>query len=299
MGGTIPPPTPVRDEWSIAIYRGLSPFCLKQTSLLHKPVLSKNDVADVPAEYVADPFMIRVKGTWYMFFEVLNLQSKKGEIALATSADARRWAYQQVVLKEPFHLSYPYVFEWHNELFMVPETFETNTIRLYKGDPFPLRWSYVKTLISGKDYVDPSLVQYRDRWWLFASSGLHTFRAENLHLFSANNLIGPWQEHPCSPVIRGNMKIARPGGRVIIYQNRLIRFTQDCSETYGRQVHAFEVTELTPDRYVERMVCEEPILKPAKHGWNEMGMHHIDAHQLPDGSWLACVDGWRWVKAKS
>ena len=27
------------------------------------------------------------------------------------------------------------------------------------------------------------------------------------------------------------------------------------------------------------------------NGWNAAGMHHVDAHQQPDGKWLACVDG--------
>jgi hypothetical protein len=37
---------------------------------------------------------------------------QEGEIGLATSEDGLKWDYKQVVLNEPFHLSYPYVFEW-------------------------------------------------------------------------------------------------------------------------------------------------------------------------------------------
>jgi hypothetical protein len=259
------------------------------------PVLTKDDVVDVPARFVADPFMIRIESTWYMFFEIFALNSQNGKIGLATSEDGLKWNYKQVVLIEPFHLSYPYVFEWQGEVFMVPETAESKSIRLYRADPFPVQWSLVSTLITGKNYVDPSLTRFREKWWLFTSDMADSGRAENLHLFVADNLIGPWVEHPHSPVIRGNAKIARPAGRVISFQNRLFRFTQDCSKTYGRQVRAFEIIELTPESYAERMVSEKPILKPAERGWNEIAMHHIDPHQLPDGSWLACVDGNRWV----
>jgi hypothetical protein len=232
-----------------------------------------------------------------MLFEIANLESKKGEIGLATSEDGLKWDYKQVVLNEPFHLSYPYVFEWQGEIFMIPESQENKSIRLYKADPFPLRWSFVTTLVAGKSYVDPSVVRFREKWWLFSSSRSENFwQAENLHLFVADDLRGPWHEHPCSPVVRGNAKIARPGGRIISIKDRLFRFAQDCAQIYGRQVRAFEITELTPDRYAERMVSKKPILKPAKRGWNQMGMHHIDPHQLPDGSWLACVDGKRWVR---
>jgi hypothetical protein len=62
-------------------------------------------------------------------------------------------------------------------------------------------------------------------------------------------------------------------------------------------VHAVEITELSPDRYAERKVPGGPVVKPGeKGGWNENGMHHVDPHQLADGSWLACVDGKRYLQ---
>jgi hypothetical protein len=261
----------------------------------HDPVLTRNDVFDVPAGYVADPFMLKVDGTWYMFFEVVNEQSKKGEIGLATSVDGLEWDYRQIVLREPFHLSYPYVFEWQHEYFMVPETFQTKSVRLYKADLFPWQWSFVTTLLDGREFVDPSVARFGDKWCLFSSLGTPPRRAECLHLFLADELMGPWREHPKSPVIQGDAAIARPGGRVLVRDDRLVRFTQDCAVTYGRQVRAFEITRLTSDEFGERPASEEPILKPTPGSWNEMGMHHLDPHLLEDGSWLACVDGWRWV----
>lgn len=128
------PPARKRDEWAISIYRGPSPFSLIPADPGNDPVLTKHDVSDVSAGYVADPFMLRLDSTWYMFFEVVNEHSKKGEIGLATSGDGLRWTYRQIVLAEPFHLSYPYVFQWQNEFFMVPETCHMNSVRLYRAD---------------------------------------------------------------------------------------------------------------------------------------------------------------------
>ncbi|HEY0729749.1 MAG TPA: hypothetical protein VGD38_16825, partial [Pyrinomonadaceae bacterium] len=84
------------------------------------PTLSKQNVTDVPTTFVADPFMIH-DGSWHMFFEVL-LTSDKGEIGLATSDNGLDWTYQQIVLREEFHLSYPYVFKWQDTYYMIPET---------------------------------------------------------------------------------------------------------------------------------------------------------------------------------
>ena len=68
--------------------------------------------------------MVRMKDVWYLFFEVMNSKSGKGEIGLAISKDCRAWTYQNIVLKEEFHLSYPYVFESDGDYYMIPESCE-------------------------------------------------------------------------------------------------------------------------------------------------------------------------------
>jgi hypothetical protein len=40
-----------------------------------------------------------------MFFEVMDAVIKKGRIGLAVSDDGKSWAYDSIVLAEPFHLS--------------------------------------------------------------------------------------------------------------------------------------------------------------------------------------------------
>jgi hypothetical protein len=72
-----------------------------------------------------------------------------------------------------------------------------------------------------------------------------------------------------------------------------VRFAQPSLPAYGTEVRAFEITELSPTSYSERPVRDAPILGPGTSEWNRGGMHHIDAHRLSDGTWLACVDGWR------
>ncbi len=82
----------------------------------------------------------------------------------------------------------------------------------------------------------------------------------------------PWTEHPESPIIIGDANIARPGGRVIILDHRIVRYTQDDDPTYGNQVRAFEITELTTTSYEEKEVPESPILEASGNGWNAEGM---------------------------
>ncbi len=279
------------DIWSIGIYAGDSPLHLTPAHGVVSPVLTRDDVTDVPAVFVADPFMIRANDRWHIFFEVMNWRANKGEIGLATSEEGFKWTYQRIVLAEEFHLSYPCVFEWMGDYYMVPESCQAGAIRLYKAEAFPTRWSCVGNLLVGPYLVDPSTFRYRDKWWMFAETNPEV-RHDTLRLYYANDLTGPWREHPQSPIVRSNARGARPGGRVLADADRIIRFAQDCSSFYGAAVRAFEITELTEANYSEQEVGLDPILGASGKGWNARGMHHIDAHQLNDKSWLACVDGW-------
>ena len=274
--------------WSIGIYTGASPFKLSPEPEITNPVLSRGDVSDVRAAFVADPFMLRVNGLWYMFFEVMNSKSVKGEIGLAVSANGLSWEYHHIVLDEPFHLSYPYVFEWQGEHYMIPETLEPCAIRLYKATSFPTKWSFVQALIDG-ECADPSIFHFQDRWWLFACAT--PYRHDELHLYFADDLLGPWVGHPFNPIIEGNRRIARPAGRVLVRDEKVIRFAQDCFPSYGRQVRAFEINALTTTDYREQEARESPILRASGKGWNGSGMHTVDPHLTRADQWIACVDG--------
>lgn len=274
--------------WSIGIYIGDSAFQFAPPPGVVNPVLTRGDVSDVPAAFVADPFMVRHGDGWSMFFEVMNRQTGRGEIGLAVSDDGFAWSYRQIVLREPFHLSYPYVFEREGAYYMIPEALRSGTILLYKAHSFPTRWSCVGAF-EGVKGADPSVVYVEGRWWLFVCA---TPRAhDTLRLYTAEALHGPWTEHPQSPLVEADPHIARPAGRVIAHEGRLIRYAQDCFPTYGRQVRAFDITTLTPTAYVENEHPASPVLTASGSGWNKDGMHHIDPHPLAPGRWIACVDG--------
>jgi hypothetical protein len=283
---------PARDPvWSIGIYAGPSPVRLAPWPDLKNPVLTHEDVTDVPATFIADPFMVRDGNTWYMFFEVMNWRRNLGEIGLAVSPDGLHWKYQQIVLSEAFHLSYPYVFRWKDDYYMIPESYQAGAVRLYKARKFPEQWAHAATLLEGPYLVDTSVFQHAGQWWLFTdtSAGM---QHDTLRLYHAPELKGRWTEHPSSPLVQGDPCIARPAGRVITADDKVIRFAQSGQPYYGSTVRAFEVTELTPTSYKEKEVKPSPILGPTGAGWNACGMHQVDAHRLDDGRWIASVDGW-------
>ena len=268
-------------RWSIGIYEGSTPFNLVDPESVLNPVITKKDVVDVDAIFVADPFMTYKDGKYTMFFEVMNRHTNQGDIGCAESFDGIYWNYRKIVIDEKFHLSYPHIFEWNNNHYLIPESSQDLSVRLYKAISFPDKWKYIGNILSGYPYVDPSIFQFNGKWWLFVSTTENNF----LNLYYSKDLFKGWKPHPMNPIVKFNKNFARPGGRVIKYNGKLYRFAQNYVKVF-----AFEIKELSDKSYAEQIVSEKAIVNIASERWNAAGMHHIDMHQIGN-KWIAVVDG--------
>lgn len=298
-GGRFLPPRRAEDvpwdarKWGLGIFAGPSPLELRPMPGVRNPVMTHEHVTDVDATVVADPFLFSVApNEHYLFFEAYDRPRQGGVLCVASSPDLRTWTYERVILAEPFHLSFPYVFAWNGEHYMVPESWKGGGVFLYRATAFPYEWRREATLLSGEYLVDPALFQHDGRWWMFVETN-PARTGDTLRLYQADALEGPYREHPKSPIVSGDAAISRPAGRVIALNGHLLRFAQRCAPTYGMDVSAFEIVELTEHTYVERPAAPGPILGAAGWGhWNRFGMHHVDAHRQLDSTWIAAVDGW-------
>jgi hypothetical protein len=272
--------------WTIGVYSGASPFLLTSPADVRNPVVTAEDVSDLDVNIVAHPFLAVTDAAYYLFFTAKsNRDGEYSGIGCAQSQDGLAWRYRRIVLREPFVLSYPQVIAWQGEHYMVPEAYEGTSVRLYRASAFPDRWVYQRDLLVGDHFISPSLVWHAGLWWMFVS------RLDNatLRLFHAPDLNGPWTEHPRSPLVAGNLRTARPASRPFVVDGVLYRSGQDCYPTYGRQVFAFRVTDISPTSYTEEMI-PTPLVGATAQGWNAEGMHHVDAHQIAPGTWIAAVD---------
>ena len=278
--------------FSIGMYQSADGLAFSDLPGVTNPVLTAASVTDIPARFVADPFLVHADSVWYMFFEVLERRTGLGRVGLATSRDLIHWAYERIVLAEPFHLSYPHVFRWHDDFYLIPETGQTRSIRLYRAREFPCEWDFVETLASGLTFLDATPFQWNDRWWMFCETN-PGLKFDTLRLLTSTELTCGWREHPLSPVVRENPTIARPAGRVMTDGDSIVRFGQDCRVAYGSHVHAMQVTALSPTGFAEEAMTPGPILTGSGYGWNAGGMHHVDLQRVEGrAGWIACVDGW-------
>jgi hypothetical protein len=204
--------------------------------------------------FLADPFVIKKNGSHFCFVEDLDFNSNKGSIS-AYKITPSGYEAIGVVLEEDFHLSFPFIFEYENEIFMCPETHEKKEIRLYKCIDFPGKWEFHTTLMKNVSAADTIIFKNKDRWWLLTNIDQSCVADHGcqLHIFSSNNpMSDEWIAHENNPVIFDPL-IARNGG-LILSDNEIYRvFQRQGFDMYGEGSGIARITRLSSTEYVEEI----------------------------------------------
>jgi hypothetical protein len=230
----------------------------------------------------ADPFPVKVAGRYFVFFEDFSSIDRKGVIAMMELRKDGSTDAPVKVLEREFHLSYPFLFEWQNSLYMIPETGSNNTVELYRCNSFPLNWAKQTTLLEGNNPSDATLVQHDGRWWMFVSIQEPGVSAnwDETYLFHADTPLGPWAPHAHNPV-KSDVRNSRPAGRFFYHRGQLMRPAQDCSTRYGYAIAINRVLKLTVEEY-----REEEVVKILPH-WDR---HVVGTHTFNSADELTMVD---------
>jgi hypothetical protein len=210
----------------------------------------------IPArgETWADPFPVEHEGHSYLFIEQLPAGARHAHIAVMELDARQRWTAPRPVLERPYHLSYPFVFQLDGAWYMIPETSAAQTVELYRCVQFPDRWALERVLIEGVSATDATLHRADGRWWMFVNvkpPGCTT--SDELSIYHADALLGPWSPHPRNPV-KSDARSSRPAGRLFTWDGELYRPSQDCSRDYGSAIVINRVRHLSLDAYAEEAV---------------------------------------------
>ena len=204
--------------------------------------------------FLADPFVINRNGTHYCFVEDYDYRTNKGSIS-AYEITPGGYNSLGIVLNEEFHLSFPYVFEYENELFMCPETHEKGEIRVYRCTEFPTKWEFHKTLMRDVSAADTMIFKRENTWWLFTNIDKSNISDHScqLHIFSSDNpLSDEWTAHENNPVIFDPL-VARNGG-LIVGKNEIYRIYQRQGfDMYGEACGIAKISSLSSNEYVEEV----------------------------------------------
>jgi hypothetical protein len=161
------------------------------------------------------------------------------------------------ILKLDCHLSYPFVFEWQGDYYMIPETGQRNVVELYRCVSFPSEWEPHKVLLEANCPLDATLIELNGAWWMFVNiqeEGV-AVNWDELHLYYADSPLGPWRPHARNPVV-SDVRSARPAGRLFRANDGLYRPGQDSSLRYGYATTISKVTKLSPEEYSETEVLK-------------------------------------------
>lgn len=207
---------------------------------------------DSPKGYFwADPFAFEFDGKCWVFFEDYSYAQKRARIACSQISSHGELGPPLICLDDPGrHYSYPHIFRAGSEIFMVPESADSNSVGLFRCQQFPDKWIREATLLEGK-FVDTTIWEYDGLWWLMTTSADPSARAGSLLLFYSESVKGEWRFHPANP-ISTDIRRNRGAGRVFRTHNQMIRPSQSCAPSYGYSITFNEITELSKKCYGER-----------------------------------------------
>ena len=219
----------------------------------------------------ADPFIWVDNNKSFIFVEEYLYDIERGRIACLELDRDLNLVSNTTILERPYHLSYPFIFEYSGKLYMIPEAGETNSIQIFRCVHFPDKWIFEKKLIDNIYAVDSTVVYFDNLWWLFAnvkSESGSTFDTLNLY-YSKDPLSSNWHSHPCNPIVK-DIRSARPAGRIFLNETgQLIRPSQDCNTRYGYAINFNRIVTLNTKEYQE---TSERIFRPPL-GWRILAAH--------------------------
>jgi hypothetical protein len=274
------------------IKRGLEKLLFKEQWLLGYKLARTPEIATtfynldyaVPPKdrFWADPFPVERDGRYFVFIEEFLYRKGIGHISVMEIDPTGRWKQPVKVLEEPYSMSYPFVFEWKGDLYMIPETLANRTVQLYRCDEFPTKWSLERVLLENVSAVDTTLQESEGVWWMFVNMGGHGFTPQDeLHIFWASNPLGPWRPHKQNPV-KSDVRSSRPAGRLFRRNGTLYRPSQDSSVAYGWAICINRITALDEEKYVEEEIAR--VLPSWRRGITRVHtLNHVGRLTVVDG----------------
>lgn len=198
--------------------------------------------------WYADPFVCHDKDREYVFVELMHSYRLYGQIAVAEVIDGVIGDFC-VVLDEPFHMSFPNVFQWHDEWYMLPETNMSGQVRLYRAVSFPAQWKLDTVLLDDVRFVDHALYLYKDGFLMLTHDIKNEQTAYNRIFYldmNAKKII------PCN--VKGDFSNNRPGGTFYSHNGKWYHAIQDCQAAYGDYLHIYEVDAFTDSTFHEKEI---------------------------------------------
>jgi hypothetical protein len=228
--------------------------------------------------FFADPFVVSHAGRHYCLVEDFDWRLGRACISALTLNEMGAEFIDRVIV-EPFHMSFPYVFEYDSKIYMVPETCKNRDIRIYEAEVFPTRWRLATIAMDNISAADTMIFQRDGLWWMFTNVNplYEEDHSSELMIFYSDNPLGnDWRPHARNPIYIDPEK-ARNGG-FLMDAGEMYRVAQSQGfNQYGAAAKIFRIVELSPTTYREELEAQvRPDFYPDLRGTHHMnGNEHI------------------------
>lgn len=105
-------------------------------------------------EWYADPIIYTQGKKTYVFMEVYDRLDCRGCIGVSELDDGGRLTRPVRIIEEPFHMSFPMVFDYDGRTYMIPETIEGGALFIYRMEESVYQWKQVRRLEELAGCVD-------------------------------------------------------------------------------------------------------------------------------------------------
>ncbi len=227
--------------------------------------------------FFADPFLwYQDKTRYYILAEEMCFFEEYGKIVLlAVDKESFSLKERRVVIREPYHLSFPFCKEGGE--WITPEAAQSGTCVQYRLDRKGLDILEKRT-VSECGIIDPVFLELEGESVLFGSKTEDPKGKLFAYCKGERGIYAPLD----LPVREGT-DVSRNAGAFFTFQGKMIRPVQDCTDRYGSAVVLMQVEDPTPESY-----SEIPIARiDARHN----PPYHETLHTLNVYGKIALVDG--------
>ena len=192
--------------------------------------------------WYADPFLFEYNGLTYVFAEMYDRTKKKGAIGWTILKDTHCMRFT-VCLELECHLSYPCIFMYNNDIYMVPECYQSGRIILYRAVKFPNKWEECSVLLEGMAAdTTPISIDQTVEYVTTLFEDKERRINDNLYIIDGNGR---------KKQVVYNDYTARCAGMPFYYNGKKFRPAQNCGESYGEQIIIKEIKDDSTDNYSE------------------------------------------------
>ncbi|MCM1101475.1 MAG: hypothetical protein NC079_08235 [Clostridium sp.] len=209
--------------------------------------------------FYADPMLFTYRGEKYLFTEAFDMKLQIGRIAISSYANGA-FTEPKVIIKCPYHMSYPCVFEYKDKVYMIPETSQNGTLEIWKAKGNLYTWKRHGRLLNKVKYADSTILLVGREVYLFSYEDnggkyiTHIFELnpDTLQVTEIENIVHDRNDK-------------RPAGNFVLQPTgQIFRPVQNNIRSYGESMLVNRVTSIKP--FTESKVYE---ICPESLGFDE------------------------------